>query len=300
MDELNSREQEIREIWRDYKHFYRIIGGFALVSIGLWIGSILFSNDVGYGTNLFTEALGVLVTIAVLDRLNDWRSHQQLKDQLVQNAGNRDNSTAVSAVDRMRNENWLEGEKGLLRDRNLYRANLNLADFGNYANLEKSQLAGSQLQAATLYAANLRSTDLSQANLAHAYLREANLEGAKLTFAILQGANLKEANLKNTDFSFADLSFTKIWGSNLQNAILRGANLEEANMYPVDLRGADLSQANLTNADMRHIQFNEDTILPDGSNWSEGTDLEKFTNPDHPEYQRYAMREMLLGSIQSL
>ncbi len=90
---------------------------------------------------------------------------------------------------------------------------------------------------------SLVGVDLNETNL---YL--ADLEGAALALAGLRNAQLGDANLR---------------GANLRGADLEGASLKEA-----ELRGAHLEGANLKRA-----------TLPDGSKWTEGTDMSRFTNP---------------------
>jgi hypothetical protein len=56
----------------------------------------------------------------------------------------------------------------------------------------------------------------------------------------------------------------------LYDGTLHGANLSGANLAGADLRGASLAR----------IKADEETILPDGSRWNEGTDWRQFTHPD--------------------
>ena len=100
-----NRQTEIRTIHHRFAQVYKIGGGLFLVLIGVWIGSLLFTE--GYATNIYTEMLSIFVTILVLDRLNEWRNTQQLKRQLTREASSRDNSTALNAVDWLRAEKWL-------------------------------------------------------------------------------------------------------------------------------------------------------------------------------------------------
>jgi len=101
-----------------------------------------------------------------------------------------------------------------------------------------------------LRGANLQGATLHRANLHHVYLIEANLSGADLFAVNFDGANLSTANLEH---------------ANLDNASLRGTNLRKCN-----LRHARLSNAN----------FDESTILPDGSHWHPEVELSTFTNPN--------------------
>ena len=63
---------------------------------------------------------------------------------------------------------------------------------------------------------------------------------------------------------------------NLQEADLRGANLQEANLWGANLQGADLGGAT----------FDENTMLPDGTKWTPGTDMGRFTDREHPDFWR--------------
>ena len=92
-------------------------------------------------------------------------------------------------------------------------------------------------------------------------LQEADLRGANLQEAILWLANLQEANLRV---------------ASLQEANLRVANLQEANLWGANLQGADLGGAT----------FDENTMLPDGTKWTPGTDMGRFTDREHPDFWR--------------
>ncbi len=214
-----ERQQEIRQLFKDYKWFYQVFGGGVLVLIGVLIGSALFSGDPGYGTNLYTELMSIAVTVFVLDFINQRRAEQreiaQLQRQLIREAGGQSNETAKAAVDWLRSKDWLEGEIGLLRG----------------VKLESANLSG-----ANLYSANLSGANLYRANLSDANLYSANLSGAELWYADLSGAKLQAANLK-------------------------GANLGG-------------------------VHFDENTELPDGTNWTPETNMERFTDPEHPEFWR--------------
>lgn len=42
--------------------------------------------------------------------------------------------------------------------------------------------------------------------------------------------------------------------------------------------------ANLQGANLLAAWFDEDTVLPDGTKWVPDTDMERFTDPDHPDF----------------
>jgi uncharacterized protein YjbI with pentapeptide repeats len=69
--------------------------------------------------------------------------------------------------------------------------------------------------------------------------------------------------------------------ADLEDAALSDADCTRANFKFVNLRGADLRGANLTGADLfradlTSCSFNQGTRLPDGVNWSPGTDLLQY------------------------
>ena len=78
--------------------------------------------------------------------------------------------------------NGMHGQHAVLRDTNLYCANL------EGANLEYANLSGANLEYANLCYAKLTGADLWDANLSDASLTGADLTGANLTRANLTGA----------------------------------------------------------------------------------------------------------------
>lgn len=108
-------------------------------------------------------------------------------------------------------------------------------------------------------------------------LSRANLEGANLQSTHLQGARLGLANLRKVKFASADLTCAY-----LQGADLHGANLIGANLSGVNLNDANLAEARIDNSTL----FSGETILPDCNYWSPGTDMNRYTRPDHPEFWR--------------
>lgn len=195
-----------------------------------------------------------------------------------------------------------------LLEANLQKANLSLADLQGanlttadlqgadlrFANLTEATLHGANLQGADLSRAVLRCARLSSANLKRANLEGANLQGAMLEFARLHGANLLEADLQNADLRNARLEKATLQGANLQNSNLTGANFAFANLVGAclknaylnhaDLRGAILRGAELELSALQWAEMDENTILPDGSRWTPGCDMESYTDPESAHY----------------
>ncbi len=130
-----------------------------------------------------------------------------------------------------------------------------------------------------IYDAQLVSKDHAVILLNGTDLKDANLSGAVLSFANLSGVDLSGGK---TDLSDADLSSTNLYRTNLSGAKLTNTNLSGANLFRADLSGADLSGANLLGANTFHTamskltKFDENTILPDGKQWSSDTDLTQY------------------------
>jgi hypothetical protein len=266
------------DIYNRYTDYFGIFGAVVFVLIGIGIGAWLFHD--GYATNLYTEAMSVVVTVTVLDRMNDRRSRERatemLKKRLFREAKGQSNEMAKAAIDWMRDEKWLtiEDEVPLLKGKNL-----------EIANLEEANLLSANLQRTNLRQATLQCAILTQANLQQAILAEANLQDANLLFANLQQASLAEANLHDADLS----------GANLQQTNLRKANLQNANLCRANLTHAVLAEANLYGTQLEGTKFDRKTVLPDAKDmgvdehiydkfWTPDTDMTRYTNPEHPDF----------------
>ena len=181
-----------------------------------------------------------------------------------------------------------------LENSDLVRAKLNEAQLAGIS------LVGAEMMLASLQGANLRDSTLDGTNLTWAILTWVNLQRASLIETILIGANLQRANLVQSKLTGADMRGAKLtWAdmvlatatdADLRGADLRGANMDRANLNGANLCGADLERADLRGARLRgalledakidsSTKFDEQTILPDGSRWSQTVDMSIFTNP---------------------
>lgn len=132
---------------------------------------------------------------------------------------------------------------------------------------------GKRLQAPDMSGAGLEGACLRRAHLAGAILHNANLRGSDLRGAHLRQAILYRANMKRADLG----------GSNLGMADLRYACLEQANLCRVNLNRANLLGARLAGARLDNVDLAGAT-LPDGTQYSDETDLERFTDEEHPAF----------------
>ncbi|MEQ8672059.1 MAG: pentapeptide repeat-containing protein [Aggregatilineales bacterium] len=268
IEKPENRWHTITQMWNDEKQFYRILGGLFLVALGVILGGFLFGDEnpafenmisgvSSYATNLWTEAISVILTIAVLNYLNERRDERrrvaELKERLVREVRSQSPEVAKAAISELHEHGWLEGENGLLKGRDLVRSNLHGLDLRE-CNLQEANLHGVNLQFAQLNGANLRCVDLSFASLQNATLETVNLENAVLMFAKLQDANFLGANLSNVD------------------------------MKAANLHGTNLSRCNLKGANFSKTKFDSATTLPNREKWSSSSDLMMFTNPDHPHF----------------
>lgn len=278
--------KEWHETTPEERQFYFpiVLVGIGLI-VGLLLGLILFASPTdrtSYGINVYTSVLSTLVTIGVIDRLNERRLQAQLKAQLIREMGSFDNSTSLRAVNEMKARGWGFGNDNSLRGAILHQANLRGAEFftsgfvfGRFAGRESfytdsSQQFGVNLEKARLLLADLEGANMLDANLQGAVLYSTKLTNARLHRANLRKAHLGDADLQGSDLSDANLQEAVLGRANLQRACLTGANLRKANLYQADLREAYWK-------DGCAPSFDENTTLPDGSKWTSNSDISRFT-----------------------
>jgi hypothetical protein len=285
---MQERWQEIRKIHFEWADAYRILGGTVLVLFGVWLGSFLFAIDGplysedGYKTNLYTEFISIGVTVFILDHLYRRRAEKyeikQLRQQLRRAARSPQRAIAMDAMHEIIEHGWfyIDSPEPLLKDANLSSANLK-GLYGDRVNLEGANLSF----------ANLNGAILTEANLKNSSLILTKLNKADLTFAKLQNATFSGAELKNAKLEFANLEGAKLGNSNFCGANLFMCNLKNADLFheifTVQHNPFDGSFFGATSEWIK-VEMDEATILPNGLTWTEETDLEMFTNPEHPDF----------------
>jgi hypothetical protein len=188
-------------------------------------------------------------------RMDEEREKQRLKDDLLSRLRSRIDGVAAQASEQLQRHGWV-------RD----------------GTLKQAHLAGANLKQVVLHGANLQEADLEEAHLFQADLRYTNLEEASIDKVDLRGADLTGANVR-----YASLQDTDLEGSFLDGADLRGAYLVGANLKGVSLAGAKLDWS-VHSDDYRlapPAKFDEETLLPDGTNWTPETDMRRFTDPSY-------------------
>jgi len=296
---LSDTQAELRReraaMWKSFNDQVKeqpILYGVIFVLIGLLVGGLLFhyepeweaNNLFSFLTNFATEALGVLVTVAVVNAWQDRRAQERLKRELLADIKYGTNADARRAIRRAHEWRWLEKNESILAGKDLRRAELQESTF----------------RCVNLHKADLRNADLSNAR----FDRGSDLSKIQASSAIFASAILHEINLQNAQLFAADLSSTGLRGTDLKGAYLAFADLSKSNLSSADLRYTVLMGANLRNADLWNAQLSEDTVLPDAERTEmhfgrqmadrEFTSyydpakgpkqLERFTNPDHPEF----------------
>ncbi len=116
---------------------------------------------------------------------------------------------------------------------------------------------------------------LTDGALNGAQLNRAHLIGAQLHHVSLVGAHLAWANLRHALLTESDLSHATLQGATLEAVCFRGANLSGANFNEANLLGAHFDEA---------TRFDGETILPDCTYWTPGTDMRRFTDSTHPDF----------------
>jgi uncharacterized protein YjbI with pentapeptide repeats len=271
--------------------FAALLGAGVVLSV---MASVRSSNWWDLALNLGAELVGAVVVYVLLsqviertagyterreaEREAEARRIKGEKTRLVQEMASDDQDVAAAAVKELRTREWLYD--GTLCDAYLACANLGDADLAK-ARLERADLHRAELAGACLNVATLAQADLSFANLERAEMGTANLTRSDLSHAELAGASLQNANLAKSD-----LSFTNLIATNLEDANLTRSNLSHADLTGVNLRGARLQGADLKFAHLVEAQLDETTELPDGTQWTEFSDLSRFTYPKHAKYWR--------------
>ncbi len=242
--------EAIKCIWHEYSYLWIVPAFFLGITLGFSLGYSI-QQDFDFLKSMIPEITGIGITVSAIYYFDRWRQdkmeEKRLKKQLIREAGSRDNSTAVSAIDWLRHEGWLNGENSLL----------------NNAFLVNADLEGANLMGASLTKAKLGFANLTNADLMGAYLYRVDLSFANLTNANLLNTYLRNANLSATNFT--------------------NAHLEDCYFIEAHLGFTDLTNANLTNCDFTDAELGGMT-LPDGTTWTPETDMGRFTDSEHPDF----------------
>ena len=239
---MEKRWREVMQYWQKDSPYW-LLPGFAIGLIaGLLIG---WSSNIDnwFIDGFWAEALGIVITVGLIDTFNRLREATRKKDeqrqQLIRQVGNRDNAMAVAAIKELTARGWLSETDNTLSNQDLYEANLQGVNLNNM-NLSNSNISGANLSFSQFWRTNLERTRLLGSNFTNTFMIEANLREARL-----EGANLQNANL-----ALADLS---------------GANLAEAKLDKCILVIRYGNEKHNDVIEVGEAKFDENSILPDGT-----------------------------------
>ena len=239
---MSTQQPRQQPDWRkqEFKYdqfFFQVTFGVIVIILAALIGFALFPEDMGYRSNLYTTAVGVLVTVSVLDLLANRRDEKQavtrLRETLIIRLGSRVNTITRSSAEELDQHGWLSD--------------------------------------GTLRGINLQGADLTE---------------VEFTCADLQGANFSVASLAHASLMCADLRGAIFSNGTLYGAACNKANFEGANLFQANAQATGFYQANFKNADLTRVIFDTTTFLPDGTHWTPGTDMTRFTDPNHINFWR--------------
>ncbi len=214
--------------------------------------------------NISTELASIAMTVLIIDGLNRRRETvqqaHQMREELTRKLGSKINEVARQAAEDLRAKGWL----------------LN-------GDIQEADLRAANLENADLYAADLQGVNLQWASLKNASLKKASLVGADMSQVKAWGAKCYKADMRNVDFTNASMYRIDFSNADLRQSDFTGAILIGASFIEADLRGArfDGAQFASQNSNGNPEKADKPVILPDGSEWTPGCDLARFTDPTH-------------------
>lgn len=195
--------QNLRKIW-ERNQWLLILAGWLLGILTMpFIANM--TDVMNFIGDLVPEAVGILFTVFILDRLNEQRELEQLQNRLVREASGQANEASKLACDWMQFEGWLTGDASLLRGDKIWRGNM----VG--VNLSEANLVTTDFYKSNLTDANLYNIDARNANFAHANISGCDLVAADLTGANLEGTNIEGVTWDHPNQSAAILPDGKPW-----------------------------------------------------------------------------------------
>ncbi|MGB6680260.1 MAG: pentapeptide repeat-containing protein [Candidatus Bathyarchaeia archaeon] len=163
--------------------------------------------------NIATEIGSIVITVLLIDALNERRAKQELKQQLIREMGSNNNGVTLRAVEELRAHGWLQD------------GSLSGMQF-KWANLQRAYLKNANLSGA-LFGAVANILDVEEGTKWNEYW-ESKYPDEYNVGTNLRGAFLDHSNLRGTRLNW----------SNLQAARLFKADLEDAYMFNSDHSGA--------------------------------------------------------------
>lgn len=233
----------------------------------------LFLND--FYANTSTELGSIAITVIIIDKLARRRDRLEKQEEefnkTVQKLKSSVNSLALEAMEELWTKGWLTD--GSLHGQDLSRADLRGADFG-HADLTRVRFSDQRYGEAKFD----ETTRLPDNTFWKADTDMSKFTDPKHPY-YWRGYTLWKTYKQNEDYRNSNL-----YGANLKHSTLYRVNFSGADMRYSNMQKANLSEANLMNAKLSNALFDENTILPDGKKWTPETDIQRYTDPEHPDF----------------
>jgi hypothetical protein len=202
--------------------------------------------------NFSTEMFGAIATYFLFELIVGERSKKQ---DVLRRLRSKDKATALVALAEICENGWHQD-----------------------GTLHNAYLTGIKIGGVHLLKIDLRGAEIAEADLSETELIMADLSQVKATSVSLHKAEIISSKLQGIDLRNADLTEAFIERSSLEGALLRNANLEGCMLRDVILTNVDLMGAKIDNI------IRDRVILPDGRHWTPSTDMQRFTDPNHPNF----------------
>jgi len=225
------------------------------------IASLLFCDENSVFNNLAPEAIGIAVTVHLIDRLYHNKEIIETKQKIIDQLRSPSNAVALEAA-------RVSLDNGWFKDSSLDNIDLRKAD----------------LQDAELIGTKLKNINFSGANLTRVKFGGAIIENSNFYKTIMLKTEFDGAELLSSDFSWTKLDDINFLGAKLTKVDFRMSNMphlkaEQAYLTQTDFRGADISNANFggttiiscdfrftvgfQSADFFQAQYDQNTRWPD-------------------------------------
>lgn len=297
--------EQFKETKKEYPWFYPMIVGAFLVIAGIVIGGYLFGSEnpvysgnmLSYITNIWTELIGISVTIFIIDRLyrnreekeRDSREHDTLRDNLLMKIRIGELHTKQEVFAAGIFLDVFSGEQSILRGQNLKYLDLSAIRIGSSIGTGKLINPNSVIPMVVVFdSSDLKGASFSGSFIGYSSFIDTNLILANFSRTKGEFCDFEGANMQRTNHSEVR------WGAvSFRNAQLVSGRFQHAQFENCDLRGANLRNGNFTDARFTVCKFDESTILPDSElfegelvikYWTPETDMTRYTNPEHPDF----------------
>ena len=185
---MDERWNEIKSIWSKNRLLLPLLIGVLLFFAGFIVGTGSYTSQpnwlTGFAENFWTEAIGILLTVLVIDRIYAANNLHERKRRLFNQLKSRANPVAVDAIEQIIRENWLEEALAYF-----FEPSSQQSDLRNLQ-LHNAYLRGLRLENVDLRASDLRSADLLDVKLIGCDLAFCNLDGVFWGSLDLRGSDL--------------------------------------------------------------------------------------------------------------